>query len=186
MSKEKLLIIGAGGLGRVVLEHAINKYNCSFIDDNCVDDCVCGHKVVGKVKDLSRYKDEYKNAIIAIGDNKTRQKIAEIAKMIGYNLINIYANNVYISPFSEVGKGCIFLNNVSVQNGSIVKDGVILCHGVEVHHDSYVGNYVLIYTNSVIRTYARVNDGAKIGSNCTVKNESIIQNEFIVDDGMVI
>ena len=31
--KEKLLLVGAGGFGRVVLEHAIQSYDCAFADD---------------------------------------------------------------------------------------------------------------------------------------------------------
>lgn len=31
--REKLLLIGSGGLGRVTLEHALNEYNCAFVDD---------------------------------------------------------------------------------------------------------------------------------------------------------
>ena len=31
--KEKLLLVGAGGLGRVVSEHAGKIYDCAFLDD---------------------------------------------------------------------------------------------------------------------------------------------------------
>ena len=31
--KDKLLLVGAGGFGRVVLEHAIKEYDCAFVDD---------------------------------------------------------------------------------------------------------------------------------------------------------
>lgn len=30
---EKLLLVGTGGFGRVVLEHAGTKYECVFVDD---------------------------------------------------------------------------------------------------------------------------------------------------------
>lgn len=29
----KLLLVGAGGFGRVVLEHAIKQYKCALVDD---------------------------------------------------------------------------------------------------------------------------------------------------------
>lgn len=31
--KEKLLLVGAGGFGRVVLEHAQQIFVCAFVDD---------------------------------------------------------------------------------------------------------------------------------------------------------
>ena len=31
--KEKLLLVGAGSFGRVVLEHCASRYDCAFLDD---------------------------------------------------------------------------------------------------------------------------------------------------------
>ena len=33
MSKEKLLLFGAGGFGRMVAEQATLQYDCAFVDD---------------------------------------------------------------------------------------------------------------------------------------------------------
>ena len=33
MSKEKLLLIGAGGFGRMMAEQAMYQYDCAFVDD---------------------------------------------------------------------------------------------------------------------------------------------------------
>ena len=53
MSKEKLLLVGAGGFGRVVSELARQSYDCAFVDDGApVGALVCGILVVGAVADL--------------------------------------------------------------------------------------------------------------------------------------
>lgn len=44
---EKLLLVGAGGFGRVVLEHASNIYECAFLDDGKAT-VVDGVPVLGK------------------------------------------------------------------------------------------------------------------------------------------
>ena len=50
MSKEKLLLVGAGGFGRVVLEHASLQYDCFFVDDGyTAGDIICGAPVVGRI-----------------------------------------------------------------------------------------------------------------------------------------
>ena len=92
--------------------------------------------------------------------------------------------SAYISLYVTVGEGSVILNNVVIQNVSKVGYASILNPGVEVHHDSSVGNFCCIYTNSVIRTYAKVGDGVKIGSNVTIKNESVVYND--IDDGEII
>lgn len=183
--KEKLLIVGAGGFGRVTLEHAIKEYECSFVDDGkSIGEEINGIKVVGGVKDLTSLFTEYKKIVLSIGNNVVREKIYKQAKEIGYELPNIICKSAYISPFAIVGEGCVILNNVVIQNGSRVGNATILNPGVEVHHDSMVGSFCCIYTNTVVRTYAKVMDGVKLGSNVTIKNESIIDKN--IGDGEVI
>lgn len=184
---EKLLLVGAGGFGRVVLEHAQKEYDCFFVDDGfsigtVINDC----KVVGNISDLEKLHDEYNNLVVAIGNNALRDKIYRIASEIGYSFPNIIVNSAYVSPYAKVGTGCVFLNNVVVQNNSKVGNGVILNPGVEIHHDSEIGNNVLIYTNSVIRSLAKVGDRAHIGSTLTISNEVIVPEDAIIEDGVSI
>ena len=187
MIKEKLLIVGSGGFGHVVSEHAAKKYECAFADDGYkIGTEICGIKVVGHIADLSHLFTDFKLLIIAIGDNTLRERIYNDAGKIGYKFPNIIAENVYISPFATIGQGCIFLNNVCVQNGSKIGDGVILNPGVEIHHGAMVDDCALIYTNSVVRTYAKVGKRAKIGSNVTLSNNAIVQNDEVIDDGLTV
>lgn len=187
MIKEKLLIVGSGGFGRVVLEHAVKKYECAFADDGYeVGTEICRVKVVGHIADLPHLFSDFKLITVAIGDNALREKIYNTAGKIGYTFPNIIAENVYISPFAMVGQGCIFLNNVCVQNGSTVGNGVILNPGVEIHHGAKVEDYALIYTNSVIRTYAKVGKRVKIGSNVTLSNNAIVIDDETIDDGWTV
>lgn len=47
MSKEKLLLVGAGGFGRMVAEQAMLQYDCAFVDDGqSVGAEICGIPVL--------------------------------------------------------------------------------------------------------------------------------------------
>lgn len=185
--KEKLLVVGSGGFGRVTYEHTMKQYDCSFVDDGYeVGTVICGAKVVGKISDLVVLRKEFDNLVVSIGNNDVRGRIYAEAKNLGYKFPNIVCGSAYISPFATVGEGCVILNNVVIQNGAKVGNGVILNPGVEIHHDSVVGNNVCIYTNSVVRTYARVADFVKIGSNVSISNKAVVEEHGIVDDGMVV
>ncbi len=184
---EKLLLVGAGGFGRVVLEHARHEYECAFVDDRYeLGTGICSAKVVGKLSDIDSLFPEYRLLSITIGNTSIREKIYQYANIIGYRFPNIIGNNVYISPYAMIGSGCVILNNVTIQNGAIVGNGVVLNAGVEIHNDSKVDDYSLIYTNSVVRTYAKVGKRVKIGSNVSISNEAIVEDDSIVDDGAVI
>lgn len=184
MNKEKLLLVGAGGFGRVTLEHAEKNFDCSFIDDAVpMGTSICGVPVIGTINDLEKLVDQYKKLVVTIGNNTLREKVYKLAETIGYDSPSIIAHSAYISPYASVGKGCIILNNAVIQNGSIVGDGTILNPGVEIHHDSAIGKYVLIYTNSVVRSLAKVGDRAHIGSTLTISNEVVVEPDQIVENG---
>lgn len=51
--KTKLLLVGAGGFGRVALEHAVEQYDCAFVDDGPeLGTLVNGVAVIGRISDL--------------------------------------------------------------------------------------------------------------------------------------
>ncbi len=179
---EKLLLVGAGGLGRVALEHVSHKYKCAFVDDADVPE-VNGIPIVGKINDIKRLYEEYHQLIVTIGNNKLRKQIYEEAENIGYELPNIIVPSAYISPYASIGSGCVILNNVVIQNNAKVGNSVILNPGVEIHHDSTIGNYVVVYTNTVVRSLAKVGDRAHLGSTLTIGNRVIIPEDSIINDG---
>lgn len=183
MSKEKLLLVGAGGFGRVVSELAGQTYDCAFVDDGVdIGKVICDIPVIGHTENLLELFAKYKNLVIVIGNNVVRERIYDLAKDIGYSFPNLISPSAYISPYAQLGWGCVILNNAVVQNGATVGNGVLLNPGVEIHHDSLVGDYDLIYTNSVVRTYAKVEKCVRIGSNCTICNNAVVPDGADIPD----
>lgn len=183
MSKEKLLLVGAGSFGRMVAEQAMLQYDCAFVDDGQTVGCViCGIPVVGGIADLPELHKDYDLLAVGIGNNTFRAQVYEKAVALGYMFPNIIAPSAYVSPFAEIGKGCVILQNACVQNGAVVGNGVLLNAGAEVHCDAVVEDYTLIYTNSVIRTGAKVGKCARIGSNVTICNNATVPDGADVPD----
>lgn len=183
MSKEKLLLVGAGGFGRMVAEQAMLQYDCVFVDDGQpVGTEICGISVVGGIADLPMLRKDFDLLVVGIGNNQFRARVYEKAKELGYAFPDIIAPSAYISPYSKMGCGCVVLQNASVQNGASVGNGVLLNAGAEVHCDAAIGNYTLIYTNSVIRTGAAVGNYTRIGSNCTVCNNATVADGADIPD----
>ena len=183
MSKEKLLLGGAGGFGRMVAEQAMLQYDCAFVDDGQpVGTEICSIPVVGGLANLPELRKKYSLLVVGIGNNRFRAQVYEKAKALGFAFPNIVAPSAYISPYSKMGCGCVVLQNACVQNGASVGNGVLLNAGTEVHCDAAVGGYALIYTNSVIRTGATVGSFARIGSNCTICNNATVLDGADVSD----
>lgn len=183
MSKEKLLLVGAGGFGRMVAEQAMLQYDCAFVDDGQpVGTEICGIPVIGGIADLPELRKGYDLLMIGIGNNAFRAQVYEKAEALGYTFPNIIASSVYVSPFAKIGKGCVILQNACVQNGAIVGNSVLMNAGAEVHCDATVKDYALIYTNSVVRTGAKVGRCARIGSNVTICNNATVPDGADVPD----
>lgn len=183
MSKEKLLLVGAGGFGRMVAEQALLQYDCTFVDDGQpVGTEVCGIPVIGGIASLPELRKSYDLLAVGVGNNSFRAQVYERAAAMGYTFPNIIAPSAYVSPFVKLGVGCVILQNACVQNGAVVGNGVLLNAGAEVHCDAVVEDYVLIYANSIIRTGAKVGKYARIGSNVTVCNSAVVPDGADVPD----
>ncbi len=179
---EKLLLVGAGGFGRVVLEHASSHYDCAFLDDGDAT-IVDGVPVIGKTEDMNKLFPEYKLLLVTIGNNKLRERLYNEATAIGYSFPSIIHPSAYVSPHAHIGNGCVILNYAVIQNNAKCGDGCILNPGVELHHDSTIGSYCLIYTNSVIRSLTSVGNRVWIGSTATVSTSATVPDDSVIDDG---
>ena len=84
---KKLLILGAGGHGRVVAEiaKAIGSYSLiSFLDDSYVPDS--NEVIIGKLSDVESFYDMYDDAFVALGNCDFRQHWMGKLYSLGYNL----------------------------------------------------------------------------------------------------
>lgn len=90
MSKEKLLLVGAGGFGRMVAEQALLQYDCTFVDDGQpVGTEVCGIPVIGGIASLPELRKSYGLLVVGIGNNSFRAQVYEKATAMGYTFPNI-------------------------------------------------------------------------------------------------
>lgn len=140
--KKNLLIVGAGGHGKVVLDIAksMECYNeIAFLDDkNEIGKEILDCQIIGTTKDLALFKDKFKDIAIAIGNNDVRVSIGHEAIKMGYNLPIISHKSSIISSYSSIGKGTVIMPNVVINTGSKVGELVILNTGSIIEHDCII------------------------------------------------
>lgn len=89
-----LLILGAGGHGRVVKEtaEAMGVYDTiSFLDDR-------NPNAIGQLDDYKAFRDRFDSAFVAIGDNKLRSQWLEKLRLAGYQVPVLIHPRAYVSP----------------------------------------------------------------------------------------
>lgn len=166
-----LLIIGAGGFGKVVKELAAPAFSrIDFIDDREDADSA----VVGSIKDLKErgeeFKEKYDEVAVSIGDNQLRGQLIEALINQGFRLATIVSPLASISPSSSIGVGSIVSPFARVNANSVVGRGVILSSGAVVDHNAIVEDYSLIDSNAVVETGVKVGKGSYLIPNGVASN----------------
>lgn len=158
---KSLLIIGAGGHGRVVKETAeICGYNrIDFLDDN-------NPKAVGKLDQLERIVLQYDDVIVSIGDNEIRKELINRLQHIGSSLGSIIHPRAFVASSAKIGAGSIVLPGAVIHSNVQVGIGCIISIGVLIDHDTIVEDFTHLNTGVVVKAGMTVS--GKIDAGITV------------------
>ncbi|WP_171011381.1 NeuD/PglB/VioB family sugar acetyltransferase [Haloimpatiens lingqiaonensis] len=185
----RLLILGAGGHGRVVAEAAEleGKWEeIAFLDDREDIKSIYNFPIVGKMKDYSNLLDEYKYAFVAIGNNPKRLELIDNLKGEGFNIPNIIHPRAIVSKYSKLDLGTVVLAGAIVNTGASIGRGCIININATVDHDSEIGSGVHIGSGAVVRSMAKVGKLSTIGAAACVKSATVLKDKFILQEGSVI
>lgn len=189
MSENNLLIIGAGGHGRCCADIAktMKQFDkISFLDDASADTVVNNLSIIGKVDELSSFYCEYKNVVVAIGNNSVRKKLMKQCEDIGYKLVNLIHPFASVSSYATLGKGNVVFPYATIEANAVINDGCILCSGCVINHNAHLESYCLIYSNTTIRPNTYIGTETRIGSNCCICTKVTITDCSDIADGMMI
>lgn len=155
-----LLIIGAGGHGRVVKETAISMRNIdfqkvSFLDDN-------NPTAIGKLKEYKQYSEEYHFGFVAIGNPIIREEWIRKLEEEGFVIPTIVHPSAYIAPSATIGYGSVVLPGAIIQANAIIGKGVIVSSGAIIDHDTTIGNYCHINAGAIVSSGTTVQEKTKI------------------------
>ncbi|MBU3178164.1 NeuD/PglB/VioB family sugar acetyltransferase [Clostridium estertheticum] len=184
-----LLIIGAGGHGRVVLETAELEGrwdNINFLDDRTDVDIVLGHKIIGKMDDYKRLKDQYEYAIVCIGNNEKRLELIKEILKVGYKVPVIVHPRAFVSKYSDIGYGSVILAEVVINTGAKIGMGCIVNINSSVDHDCVVEDGAHVCSGAVVRSMCKVGGLSYIGAGAVVKSGTVLKEKFVLQDGTVI
>lgn len=166
--EKKLLIIGAGGHGKVAKEVALSmKVNEEHIYTKIdfLDDMMEG--AVGKIADLELTAPQYDEIFVAIGDNELRKELFQKIKYMGGVLATLIDPTAYVSPSAVIENGsivepCALINaNVHVKQGSIVSIGVIVDHDALLEDFCHANTGTICCAGSVLE-YGRKTTAGEI------------------------
>lgn len=171
LMNKNLLILGAGGHGRVVKETA-EAMGCfdkvDFLDDN-------SELAIGKCTDFQDYVDKYANAFVAFGNNELRSKwIADVVNA-GFKLPTLIHPTAYVSPSATIGEGSIVIAKAAVNTNVVIDKGCIINHGALVDHDSFIGECAHINTGAIIKAASKVERLKRVDAGMVYSREKKVE-----------
>ncbi|EJS00699.1 acetyltransferase [Bacillus mycoides] len=185
--KKKLLVIGAGGHGKVIADIALkmNKWEyIAFLDDDDVKTSM-GIEIIDKSTSVSKYIKDY-DLFVGIGNNVIREKVQEQLEEQGASmpvLIHpsaIIGEEVYlkagtvvmagtvINCCTKIGKGCIINTASTIDHDNIIEDYVHISPGANLAGTVKVGRSTWLGIGSVISNNVNIAGNCKIGAGAVV------------------
>ena len=159
--RERIIIIGAGGHGKVVCDAilASNKYEImGFVDSTLPvgTSVIESYKVLFCQDDLEKNSDGADCFIVAIGNNTIREKVFDEASKLFKPAIVIHPL-AYIGIDVEIGDGSVILAGSVISTSCIVEKNAIINSGVVIDHDCYVGACVHLSVGTNVGSNSKVN-----------------------------
>ncbi|MBA2175359.1 acetyltransferase [Halobacillus locisalis] len=191
-SREKLIVIGAGSLGKLTIDCVLKNKDYLVNDVALLDDNeevqgknILGIPVIGTIEQ-AKVLNVKGNIIfvIAIANNKIRKKIVEENPVLNYR--SIISKEAILSPFSKVGVGSIILPGVVVDPEADIKDHVIINKASTIAHDVLLKNFSQVSPGVNFGGDVELGECSFIGLGASVLPNVKINENVVIGAGAVV
>lgn len=180
MKMKKLIIIGAGGMGRTIYSNALESvgYGEKFVVKGFIDDNLAALDVfenyppiVGTIRDYQPQPDDV--FVSSIGGASRRACMEEIIRR-GGEFMELIHETARIYQNAKLGKGNFIGAFSVIGNDAVVGDYNMIQSYTVIGHDAHIGNWNRIDTHVtcvggiVIEDEVNIHTGAVISHNVSV------------------
>lgn len=196
ISLKDLIIVGAGGFGRELLqwvkdinyriENTDEKWNIlGFIDDdpNALEGYACDYGVIGRIRDW--IPKEGQRYAMAIANPSIKEQVANMLKTRGAVFARIVHPTASISDYADVGEGLVMYPNSLISVNTKIGDFVTLLSS-SVGHDAEIGDYCTISSYCDITGGVKLEERVFLGSHAAIVPRRRIKKDAYVAAGSVV
>ncbi len=191
---KKILVIGAGGHARVIIDAIEMEGNhtvIGLIDNNLEPGTFfAGYSIIGGDCSLDKVTD-VDGVIVAIGDNWRRQQLVNYvkSKLPLLPFISVIHPNALVARDVLVGDGTVILAGVVINSGTRIGEHCIINTRASVDHDNHFEDFVSIAPGVtlggrvVIKKGAAICLGANVVHNIKIGEDSVVgAGALVLDD----
>ena len=182
-----LIIIGAGGHGRVIADIAqkLGVYETiSFLDDGDAKETM-GLPIVGKTFDIEKYVNAG-DIFVAIGNSKVRRDFIERLLAMGAKVPTLIHPSAIIGACVEIGVGTAIMAGAVINPCSKIGKGVIINTCSSIDHDCIIGDYCHIAVGVHVAGTVSLGKNVWLGAGATIKNNVNVCEDCMIGAGAVV
>ena len=178
--KKKIIIIGAGGHSRIVINIAeLNNYKIEcIIDVNFLKgrdvEKIFGYPVIGNIDILDKFSPDEFCVFIAIGDNETRTFYYNLLRKKKYFIPRFIHPATTLSKHISIGEGVLINAGVIINSGTVIGENTVLNTNSSIDHECVIGNNVHIAPGVIIAGRVTIGASTMVGIGSTIIENIIV------------
>lgn len=188
--KDCLLILGAGGYGRVVADTAQRQTKwrtVAFLDDQLpLNTSVGPWAVVGRISELEQFPGKFGHAVVAIGDGRKRLHELDRLERAGFSIPSVVDPSAQISSYATLGPGSVVIAQAAINFGAVLGRGCIVNTSSSIDHDCKLGAGVHVCPGARLAGAVSVGELSWIGIGSSVRQNISIGRRVTVGAGAVV
>ena len=185
-----LLIVGAGGHGKVVADTAQKMgfwEKIAFLDDHYPNiHTVMNWPVIGNTQNSLPLQNEYSSLIVAIGSNILRTELICLYRAEGFVIPTIIHPGAHVSDSANIGEGTVIFANAVVNAASVIGTGCIINTAATVDHDCCLNNGVHVSPGAHLAGGVFVGHHTWIGIGACIIQGISLGDSVVVGAGAVV
>ena len=171
---KKLMILGAGGHGKVVADIArlCGYEQIAFLDDDTTKTAWVSYPVLGTTQQFQQYSDwEF---FVAMGNSQLRQQLHDALAEAGKTIATLVHPKAVVAQSAQLGRGSIVMAGVVINPDAVIGDGCIINTCASVDHDCVVEDFCHISVGSHLSGTVHLQQHVLLGIGATVSNNLTI------------
>lgn len=190
--KQKLIIIGAGSVGKFVVYNqdsfTIDFEIVGILDDDCSkhNATIAGIPVLGSISKITNYSDKGFAVVWGIAFPAIKNKLFEQYKELQFEYPNFVAKNAWLSKGVTLGKGCIIYPGCSINYETAIQDFVVMNMNCAIGHNCSIGSFTSLSPGVNLGGNTKIGQQVELGIGCaTLQGVSIGDNVKVGGQAMV-
>lgn len=191
--KKKLLIVGAGSVGKFIA-YNIDQFKDSyeilgFLDDDPAkqDSNIAGYKVIGAVEKLHEFSGKGIALVWGIAFPTVKKRLFDQYQSLSFEFPNFIARHAWISEAVTFGKGAIVYPGTTINYETAIDDFVVINMNCSIGHNCTIQSFTSLAPGVNLGGNTHIGNCVEMGIGaCTVQSTIIEDNVIVGGQAMVV